>query len=54
MENQEEPIKIPTYTVNRSELVQITEQIVNGKKVITREPLQAYQTIQRATDQGKA
>ena len=47
-------IKIPTYSTDKIKLVRITELIIDGKKTIAQIPLQAYQIIHRASDQGTA
>lgn len=54
MEEKSEHIRIPAYSTDRRQLVQITELIIDGKKVIQEVPLQAYQTILRSEDRGTA
>jgi len=45
MKDSSKHIKIPTYSTDKRRLVQITEIIINGRKVIKEVPLRAYQTI---------
>jgi|GEM_PF-4319818 len=46
MSSSKENTRIPAYSTDKRQLVQITEIIVDGKKVIKSIPLKAYQTIQ--------
>lgn len=46
MSYQKENTSIPTYITDKRQLVQIIEQVVDGKKVERSIPLKAYQTIQ--------
>jgi len=42
---KEQPTRVPAYATDKRQLIQITEMIVDGKKVVNKIPLQAYQTV---------